>query len=198
MKKLMALMLVFSLISTGCATVFKGGAEPVEFSSNPPGAEVYVDGLQRGTTPVSVPLESNKTHNVEFRKPGYTTQTSSLSNGVDGGWIVLDVVPGFLLGFIPLIVDAITSDWNKLNQKNMNADLQASNSSNLEGGENFNSYFSYGVKLTKEDRWQDSLKYFNAAVQTAQTDDQRNSAEKWIQYVNKKLNITTLPLPPSQ
>jgi formylglycine-generating enzyme required for sulfatase activity len=47
--------------------------------SDPTGATVTVDGVFRGTTPLDVPLEPGRPHEVELRKPGYETRTTSVT-----------------------------------------------------------------------------------------------------------------------
>ena len=37
-----------------------------------------------------------------------------VQGSVEAIWVVLDIVPGILLSFIPVLVDAITGAWNDL------------------------------------------------------------------------------------
>jgi len=46
------------------------GQGTLEISSTPPGAQVYIDGTYRGTTPVTVPLAAGP-HTVVLRMPGF-------------------------------------------------------------------------------------------------------------------------------
>lgn len=105
----------------GCATIFKGSHNAVDFSSEPPGAKVYVNGFLMGTTPVKLKLESKRTYTVEFKKEGYETRTSTLTNHVGAGWIILDVIGGL----VPVIVDAATGAWYELDQEAVNAVLES-------------------------------------------------------------------------
>jgi len=104
----------------GCATIFKGSHNNVDFASDPAGAKVYVNGVPRGTTPINLKLESNKTYTIEFKKEGYETKTYTITNHVGVGWIVLDVI----FGLIPVIVDAATGAWYELDQDAVNAILE--------------------------------------------------------------------------
>ncbi|HKJ44545.1 MAG TPA: PEGA domain-containing protein [Balneolales bacterium] len=108
-----------ALTFNGCATLFKGTSDNVNLSSEPAGAKVYVNGNLMGTTPVKLKLKSSDTYQIEFKKNGYTTKTYNLTNHVGAGWIVLDV----LGGLVPIIVDAATNSWYKLDQSNFNAVL---------------------------------------------------------------------------
>jgi len=110
-----------SLLFHGCATIFKGSTDTVSYSSDPSGAKVYVNGSLMGTTPFQLELKSNQSYTIEFRKEGYQNKTVILNNSVGGGWIVLDVI----FGLIPVIVDAATGNWYSLDQKHVNAALEA-------------------------------------------------------------------------
>jgi len=117
----LALLATAIFTFNGCATLFKGSTEAISYSSDPPGAEVYVNGQLMGTTPFQLQMKSNQTYTIEFRKDGYQNRTVVLNNSVGGGWIVLDV----LGGLIPVIIDAATGDWYSLDQSNVNAALEA-------------------------------------------------------------------------
>jgi len=114
MKKLMSAGLVLSLLGQGCATVFKGNYSDVEFASYPPGARLVIDGFDRGNTPARFSMESGRNHYISFLKDGYREQSFYLQSTVNPGWVILDIFPGFLLGFIPVLVDAITGAWSDL------------------------------------------------------------------------------------
>jgi len=116
---IISVVVVIALIGS-CATIFKGSSSKVDFSSDPGGAQVYVNGAPRGTTPINLKLESKKTYTIEFKKEGYETATYTITNHVGVGWIVLDV----LFGLVPVIVDAATGAWYELDQDAVNAVLQ--------------------------------------------------------------------------
>lgn len=122
-RRIKALSCVFifclSLI-LGCAAVFKGTSNNVDFSSAPEGAKVYVNGVVMGTTPVKLKLESKKVYHVEFKKEGYETQNFTLTNHVGVGWVILDVI----FGLVPVVVDAATGSWYVLDQDYVNAVLE--------------------------------------------------------------------------
>ena len=126
MRKFYKIGLFFSLITvisftfTSCATLFKGSTDGVNFSSDPRGAKVYVNGDLLGTTPFELELKSNKTYTLEFKKDGYETRTVLLNSSVGGGWIVLDI----LGGLFPVIIDAATGNWYSLDQDHVNAVLE--------------------------------------------------------------------------
>jgi len=108
------------LLINGCATIFKGTSDNVNFSSEPSGAKVYVNGSLMGTTPVKLKLESKRVYYIEFKKEGFDTKTFTITNHVGVGWIILDI----LGGLVPVIVDASTGAWYSLDQDNVNAILE--------------------------------------------------------------------------
>ena len=109
------------LFFAGCATLFKGTSQKVGYSSDPSGAKVYVNGQLVGTTPFELEMKANRTYTIEFRKEGYENKTVVLNNSIGAGWIILDV----LGGFIPVIIDAATGAWYSLDQDHVNAALEA-------------------------------------------------------------------------
>ena len=98
----------------GCAAILGSKTNNVVAVSEPPGAEVYVDGVRAGVTPDTIQVESKKSHTVAFRLPGFREESCTLTSSVDGGWVILDVLLGGLVG---VIVDAATSEWNELTKK---------------------------------------------------------------------------------
>jgi hypothetical protein len=121
MKSKIAAVCIISLLGlTGCATLFKGTSENVNMQSSPVQAEVFINGQLRGKTPLQLKLESKNNYAIEFRAEGYQPRVYNISSKVGAGWIVLDV----LGGLVPVIIDAATGAWYKLDQDNINAVLE--------------------------------------------------------------------------
>lgn len=122
MKKAISIFVIISFLFllSSCATLFKGTTQEVNFSSDPQRAEVWINGIKMGETPVALKLESKKTYTIEFKKEGFETHTYTITNHVGAGWIILDV----LAGLVGVIVDAATGAWYSLDQKNVNAILE--------------------------------------------------------------------------
>ena len=108
MIRLLAIAFVMFLLS-GCATLFKGSKETIHANSTPQGAEVFIDGVSYGLTPISFKLKTHRDYTVVFRYEG-EERSVVIENNVGTLWIVLDV----LGGLVPLIVDAATGDWHEL------------------------------------------------------------------------------------
>ena len=105
----LCLIAVLTVALSGCATVFKGGSEDVFVNSNPQGAEIIIDGVSYGVTPMTINLESDRDYTVVLRQGGQE-ETFFIRSEIGTLWIVLDV----LTGLVPLIVDASTGDWYEL------------------------------------------------------------------------------------
>jgi len=120
MKKTISFLCLISfLFMTGCATLFQGNNQNVDFQASPVQADVYVNGNLMGKTPLQLKLATKKEYLVEFRAEGYQPRTYNINNKVGAGWIVLDV----LGGLIPVIIDAATGAWYRFDQDNINAQL---------------------------------------------------------------------------
>jgi hypothetical protein len=91
----------------------------VSFTSEPTGAAVWVDGTPRGQTPISLGLAKNQTHVVLFKLDGYNEFGATLSKKVSGGLVVLDV----LGGLVPVVIDAATGSWYKLDANTLHGPL---------------------------------------------------------------------------
>jgi len=108
MKRTISLILVACLfLTSGCATIFVGGKDDIDLSSDPSGAKVLVNGQNEGKTPITLVLKRGKEYTVEFVKEGYERKTLRLTYGIGAGWLILDI----LSGLIGVIIDAATGNW---------------------------------------------------------------------------------------
>jgi len=114
----MSFWMVFGL--TGCwATMVKGSSSDIQTNSSPRGAEVWVNGINRGMTPLKLTLRSNENYTIMFKKEGYETVTRNVSCSVSAGWVILDIMSGI----VPVIIDAATGSWYRLDQENLDVVL---------------------------------------------------------------------------
>lgn len=120
MKVLATLLAVATLaLSTGCATILKGKYQSLSVMSDPSDARVTINGSLVGKTPVVTRVNGAKEQVIEVAKDGYAKRTMIVTTSVGAGWIIADV----LCGVIPLIVDAVTGDWNSLDNSNVSVAL---------------------------------------------------------------------------
>ena len=122
MNKLVSIFVIISLIFmfSSCALMLTSGTGKVDISSKPDGAEVFINGISYGRTPVRVLLKTKREYEVTFKKEGYKPITKRITNKVGAGWVILDV----LFGLVPVIADAVTGAWYKFDQKSVNAILE--------------------------------------------------------------------------
>lgn len=114
-----AFVITAALALAGCGALFNNGPETVTFTSVPDGADVYIDGTRRGTTPLSIPLSKSKEYVVTFRKDGYDEVVATVNRRVAKRWVILDV----LGGLVPIIIDAATGSWYVLTTDSVHGTL---------------------------------------------------------------------------
>ena len=118
-RTLTALCVITALSLTSCATIFTGTKDTISFNTNPDGAQVLVGGIERCTTPCSVPLPrtlSDKT--VQLTKEGYEARTIQLDQKFNSVSILN------LFGLVGWAVDAATGSLKKYDTKAYNIDLK--------------------------------------------------------------------------
>lgn len=117
MNKFYASFLALSILffQSGCATIVGGGgSQRVEIQSEPSGAELFVDGVNSGKTPVSVALDKRDTHQLKFKKDGYSEEVM-LTRKKMNPWIWGNLILG---GIIGILVDVSTGAANKIEPDN--------------------------------------------------------------------------------
>lgn len=77
MKKVFTLVAISAtLLLSSCATIFTGTKQNVQINSNPPAADIEVDGVKVGVTPMAVPLKKGfSSPMVSLKLDGYETKT---------------------------------------------------------------------------------------------------------------------------
>lgn len=95
---LIAFAISLGLLFGGCSTIVNGTTQSVSISSDPPGAEVQVDGNPAGNTPISVELKRKNNHLVTIMLEGYQTQQITI-NKVMSGAVAGNILAGGLIGW---------------------------------------------------------------------------------------------------
>ena len=116
----LAFAFLAGLLIMNCGALFLGSSQPISINTNPDGARILINGTPRGTTPVNLKLRTNETYIITFQKEGYKDQSYSLTNHVDAGIVVLDV----LFGLLPVVVDAATGAWYRLDENYIDMPLE--------------------------------------------------------------------------
>lgn len=113
------LLLLIILVSTGCATLFTGSSDNIVFESDPPGAEVLIDGLVIGRTPTTVNVKrpGMGDQQVTLRLDGYNPVTFTLSKSFNSVAILN------LASFVGWGIDVLTGAVMKYDKRLYNVDM---------------------------------------------------------------------------
>ena len=69
--KLLLITLSVIFLLTSCATIISGTKQEVQVTTEPAGARVYVDGMERGFTPCVLNVKRKSFVTYSFKKEGY-------------------------------------------------------------------------------------------------------------------------------
>ncbi len=121
MRRVLVASMAVALVvnASGWATIVKGSHQQIAITSNPAGAYVKVDGIDKGETPMVIKMKRNKCHTVQLDKEGYETYEAAISTH-GSGWIWGNILLGGLIG---LAVDLISGASNNLEPDNIHAEL---------------------------------------------------------------------------
>ena len=127
MKKIIsfALLFVFIINMTGCATILKEKKTKVTIDSEPQGATIYHKPRWRqpveiGKTPLTLPLDNKHDYHIIFKKNGYEDKKFVLRAGVAVGWQFASLCCAILPG----IVDFFSKNARNLKQTEVKVQLQ--------------------------------------------------------------------------
>ena len=110
------------LLTQGCATVLNGTTQNIGISSQPTGANVTIDNVAYGVTPLFANLKRGSEHIVTIEMPGYEKSQLTLTKSVSG-WVWGNVIIGGLIG---LAIDAYSGGLYKLSPEQLDAALNES------------------------------------------------------------------------
>lgn len=117
-----ALVAFVATTSVGCATIATGGGgrQSVSIATEPPGADIIVDGQLIGPSPVNALLSRKTEHIVEVQMPGYES-AQVLIRSKFNSWVVGNIVVGGLIG---VVVDVVTDATWTLSDNALKIQLQ--------------------------------------------------------------------------
>lgn len=105
MRKLLAVLVVAAIASSGCATIFNGQSQIVHVETVPEGCRVSVDGQSSQLSPCSFPVKRGQEHTLRIEKDGYRTNTMTLSKSFSPITLLNCLLPGFLIWYAVDFVD---------------------------------------------------------------------------------------------
>lgn len=116
MKKIFNIFAISAtLMLSSCATVFTGSKQTVQINSMPPAADIEVDGVKVGVTPMAVSLKKGFTgQTLSLKLDGYETKTFQPTTTFNPvailnlfgliGWAV-DAATGAMMKYDPKVYD---------------------------------------------------------------------------------------------
>jgi hypothetical protein len=107
---LSGLVLLGIFVLSSCASIVAGGPSILQTNSNPSGATVTAKGLNNGEnlsgkTPMSFTLDKSSDYELTFELEGYKSEVIVVRRTING-WFW----GNFLLGLVPMIIDAATNN----------------------------------------------------------------------------------------
>jgi hypothetical protein len=119
-----ALAVLTSMFSTGCATLMSSKTASYSIDSVPSGAEVRVGGQSMGRTPVTVQIDKSKVPDIEVGIPGFGSQKCRPTTSIGVGYVLADTALCLFsmgIGCIA-IIDAFGA-WNELDETSCHVTL---------------------------------------------------------------------------
>jgi len=122
---------ILTLLLSSFASIIHGPSQVVDFSSQPNGATITIDGKEYGKTPQSILLKRKGRRKGEnSRKQGYNVQVTldkyypydfKIKREMDG-WFLGNLLFG---GIIGIIIDATNGSMYKLTPNQVNAQMKS-------------------------------------------------------------------------
>ncbi|WP_341221380.1 PEGA domain-containing protein [Polaribacter atrinae] len=106
------------LLSTSCASIFTGAKRKVMFETDPPGAKVFVNGFEKGETPVQLKVKAED--RIDFKLDNYKEKVVVM----DSKFNLVSILNGFSI--IGWGVDALTGSLKRVDTKYVKVTLENS------------------------------------------------------------------------
>lgn len=114
---------ILCLLISGCATIFKGGSADIKVNSSPSGAEIYLNDINRGSTPQTLSLKRNKDYVLTFKREGYEDTKLEVTKKFDVGTTVVGNI--FSWSLLGVVVDIASGAAYSLEPYNLQANMEA-------------------------------------------------------------------------
>ncbi len=105
----------------GCATIFKGSQADINVNSAPSDATVYINGIDKGSTPQTMSLDRDEDHILTFKKDGYKDVKVEVNKKFDGATTILGNIVSWAL--VGIVVDVATGAAYSLKPADVQANL---------------------------------------------------------------------------
>lgn len=119
-KKLSIIAMALTImLTTSCASILTGSKRKVMFETDPPGAKVFVNGFEKGTTPVQLKVKAED--RIDFKLDNYKEKVVVM----DSKFNLVSILNGFSI--IGWGIDAITGSLKRVDTKYVKVTLEKSN-----------------------------------------------------------------------
>ncbi|MDG2357110.1 MAG: PEGA domain-containing protein [Polaribacter sp.] len=118
MKKQLSIfaMALSMMLSSSCASIFTGSKRNVLFETEPPGAKVFVNGFEKGTTPVQLKVKAED--RIDFRLDNYKERVVVM----DSKFNLVSILNGFSI--IGWGIDALSGSLKRVDTKYVKVTLE--------------------------------------------------------------------------
>lgn len=103
-------LILIAIWFVGCATILTGTTDTLKFDANIPGVKLSIDGMKKGSLPLTVTMSRNfmngESFKAKFEAPGYETQEFVLKREFNAV-AVLDVTSIVTSGGVDLLTGAL-------------------------------------------------------------------------------------------
>ena len=152
-RSTMLLVVLASFLTLSCASIFKGSSADIRVNSNPAGADIFINGIDRGQTPQTLSLKRNQDYVLTFKKDGYEDLNFEVSKKFDVGTAVIGNI--FSWGIIGIIVDVGTGAAYSLTPADVEANLASMQQAGIiKADANLNDGEIFAFLLTTE-QWEE-------------------------------------------
>jgi len=91
-------MVAAAAAAQGCATIIKGSSQSIPVASDPPAADILLDGKLVGQTPRTLALKRDNNYLITIQKTGFEPQSVPVVKDI-GGAVWGNVLAGGLIGW---------------------------------------------------------------------------------------------------
>ena len=121
-KKLSIITMVLTMmLSSSCASIISTSKRKVLFETDPPGAKVFVNGMEKGTTPVQLKVKAED--RIDFKIVDYQEKIVVM----DSKFNLVSILNG--ISIIGWGIDAITGSLKRVDTKYVKVTLEQSEKS---------------------------------------------------------------------
>ena len=106
------------MLTTSCASILTGSKRTVLFETEPSGAKVFVNGFEKGKTPVQLKVRADD--RIDFRLDDYKERVVVM----DGKFNLVAILNGF--GILGWGIDALTGSLKRVDTKYIKVTLEKS------------------------------------------------------------------------